>query len=95
MGSVNRLCIQSASGGQSPPHPHTMYTVLASHDVSHTYIHIAHIHHPLKWLHHVGGVGALAPPLGIVTLIWHSSAHIIRDAGLRQAIAEGSLGARF
>jgi len=62
--------------------------LIPSHDVSHCQL-------PLKRLQRVRGVGTLASPLGIVTLIWHSSAHIIRDAGLRQAIAEGSLGARF
>ena len=39
--------------------------------------------------------GAGASTLGVVPLIWHGSTHIIRDAGLRQSIAEGSLGARF
>ena len=33
--------------------------------------------------------------LGIVPLIRHRSTHIIGDAGLRQSIAEGSLGTRF
>lgn len=33
--------------------------------------------------------------LGVVSLIRHRSTHIIGDAGLRQAIAEGSLGTRF